>query len=70
MGWLWHIIVMVFWIAVVVGIIFLIRWLVVSAGAGGRAAGSEESAFEVLKRRYAWGEVNKQEYEEKKKDLG
>jgi putative membrane protein len=70
MGWLWHIIMMAFWIAVIVGIIFLISWLVVSAGVGGRAAGSQESALEVLKRRYAWGEVNKQEYEEKRRTWG
>jgi putative membrane protein len=69
MGLLWHIIMMAFWISVIVAIIFLIRWLVVSAGAGGRAARSEESVLEVLKRRYARGEINKQEYEEKKKDL-
>ena len=69
MGWLWHIIMIAFWIAVIVGIIFLIRWLVISAGAGGGAARSEDSALEILKRRYARGEINKEEFEEKKKDL-
>ncbi|NIS60224.1 MAG: SHOCT domain-containing protein [Proteobacteria bacterium] len=69
MGWLWHIIMIAFWIAVIVGIVFLIRWLVISPGTGGRAARSEDSALEILKRRYARGEIDKQEYEEKKKDL-
>jgi len=66
--WIWSIILLTFWIAVIVGIFFLIRWLVISTGVGGRAR-SEESALEILKRRYARGEINKQEYEEKKKDL-
>jgi putative membrane protein len=69
MGWFWTIIMVVFWIAVIVGIIFLIKWLVISTGAGGRAARLEDSALEILKRRYARGEINKEEFEEKKKDL-
>ncbi len=68
-GWIWHIIMVAFWIAVIVGIIFLIRWLVISTSTGGRAARSEDSALEILKRRYARGEINKEEFEEKKKDL-
>jgi len=69
MGWFWTIIMVVFWIAVVVGIIFLIKWLVISTGAGGRGARSEDSPLEILKKRYARGEINKEEFEEKKKDL-
>jgi putative membrane protein len=43
--------------------------VVISTGTGGRGARSEESALEILKRRYARGEINKEEFEEKKKDL-
>ncbi len=60
-----------FWL-VVVG---LIIWAVVSAAhrsgevdPSGHMGGSE-SALEILKKRYARGEINKAEYEEKKKDL-
>lgn len=69
-GWLGMIIMAAFWIAVIVGIVFLIRWLVISTRTGGHVTRSEDSPLEILKRRYARGEINKQEYEEKKKDLG
>ncbi|MEW6376066.1 MAG: SHOCT domain-containing protein [Thermodesulfobacteriota bacterium] len=62
MGWIFMII---FWGLIVVGIIFLIRWVVgMTKGVRG-----EESAFDILKKRYARGEINREEFEEKKKDL-
>jgi putative membrane protein len=67
-GWMW--LMPVFWI-VVLG---LIIWAVVAAVRGSsesRSSGSSkaDSALEVLKKRYARGEINKEEYEEKKRDL-
>ena len=61
-GGLWMII---FWILVVIGILFLIKFAVdrSSSQSGG------PSAIEILKRRYASGEISKEEYEEKKKEL-
>jgi putative membrane protein len=64
-----NIIMLAFWIAVIVGIIFLVRWLVVSTGRSGHSAKSEDSALEILKRRYAKGEIDKEEFEEKKRLL-
>jgi putative membrane protein len=69
MGGFGGIIMLVFGVAVIVGIIFLVRWLVISTGASGRSAGSEDSALEILKRRYARGEIEKEEFEEKRKLL-
>jgi putative membrane protein len=69
MGGFGGIIMLVFWVAVIVGIIFLVRWLVISTGASGRSAKSEDSALEILKRRYARGEIDKEEFEEKRKLL-
>ena len=69
MGWFGPIIMTAFWIAVIVGIVVLIRWLVLSVKAGGHATTAGESALEILKKRYVRGEINKEEFEEKKKDL-
>ena len=70
MGWIGMIFMAAFWIAVIVGIVFLIRWLAVSTGSAGKKRGeAEESALEILKKRYARGEIKKEEFEEKKKDL-
>jgi len=66
LGWLGTIISIVFWIAVIVGIIYLIRWLAVSSS---NKAKSEESALEILKKKYAQDEISKEEFQEKKKDL-
>ena len=56
---------LIFWILVIAGLVLLIKYL----WEGGRVKGVEESALEVLKKRYAKGEINKEEFEEKKKDL-
>ena len=51
----------------------LIIWAVVAAvrktGESSSPTRSSDSALEILKRRYARGEITKQEYEERKKDL-
>ncbi len=62
MGW---ILMIIFWGLVVVGLIFLIRWLVGMS----KTVKPEESALDILKKRYARGEINKEEFEQKKKDL-
>ncbi len=53
----------------------LIVWGIVALARGVSTTGSSghsnqtDSALEILKRRYARGEVNKQEYEERKNEL-
>jgi putative membrane protein len=69
MGWFGMIIMAVFWIVVIVGIVFLIRWLWVPGTGAGRSSRSEESALEILKKKYARDEISKEEFEEKKKGL-
>ncbi len=70
MGRFPFILVFLFWIAVIVVILFLIRWLIVSTRHhGDRKSEGTDSALEILKIRYAKGEITKEEFEQKKKDL-
>ncbi len=58
-----------FWAALIVGIIYLFRR---PRGCPGSFVGGspEESPLDILKKRYARGEIDKEEFERKKKDLG
>lgn len=70
MGWFGGILMIVFWVLIIVGLIFLIKWLVQSTkGDSSPGRSRPPSAIDILKERYARGEIDKQEYEEKKRDL-
>lgn len=66
---------MAFWIIVLVACAVLLVWMVqqsgrrMGAGAGGRAGPAEESPLEALTKRYARGEIGRDEFEEKKREL-
>jgi putative membrane protein len=55
---------LVFWGAVLVGVVLVIRWLV-RQGQGVRP----DAALDILRQRYARGEINRDEFEAKKRDL-
>ena len=52
----------------ILGIVLLVAWAVQRAGKSGFGR-TEDSALEILKKRYARGEINKAEFEEKKRDI-
>jgi putative membrane protein len=55
---------LVFWSLVIAGVVLLGRWLL--------AQGRErpDRALEILRERYARGEMNREEFEARKRDLG
>ncbi|UCD36014.1 MAG: SHOCT domain-containing protein [Nitrospiraceae bacterium] len=55
----------VFWVLVVLGIVSVIKMI---AG-GAHKTEKPETAMDVLKKRYARGEIDREEFEQKKKDL-
>ncbi len=63
-GWSW-ILSTFFWILLIVGIVVLVRWAV----RGMHHERHKGGAIEILKERYAKGDIDKKEFEEKKKDL-
>jgi len=62
---------LLFWAAVIAGIVVLIRWLVTSGHSerSTNAVHSTESALDILNKRYARGEISKQEFEDMRQDI-
>jgi putative membrane protein len=84
-GWIGAAFMILFWVAVVIGIIYLVRYLAhpgrghwhdrppgwPGPGAGGPpGAGSGKSdAMRILEERYARGEIDQEEFQRRKADL-
>lgn len=61
MGWMW-----IFWVVLIVVIVLVVQRASISSRPPGEIPVSAE---EILKRRYARGEIGKEEYERKLEDL-
>ncbi len=53
----------------IIALILLIRWLLQAGTDSSDTSDQSSSSLEILKQRYARGEIDKAEFEEKKKDL-
>lgn len=69
-SWLVVLLLIVAAVAVIVAVVFLVRGPGGGGtGAGTSEAGAHESPQDVLKRRYAAGEIDREEYDQKLRDL-
>jgi putative membrane protein len=61
-GWIWMII---FWALVIVGVVYLVKFIARSAQREER----HDAPLDILKKRYAKGEISKEEFEKMRDDL-
>jgi putative membrane protein len=55
---------LVFWGLVIAGLVVGLRWLI------GQRPAHRDEALEILRQRYARGEIDRQEFEARRRDLG
>ncbi len=65
-GWVFMIL---FWGLVIIGVVAVVKWLIGTLGSSDEVA-RQTTALQILEQRYARGEINREEFDEKKRDLG
>lgn len=63
LGWIFMILL---WGVMILGVVALVRWLSRSSSA---PPANERTALDILEERYARGEIEKNEFDQKKRDL-
>ncbi len=64
LGW---IIMVLFWVLLIAGIVAFAKWIL--GVSSGNPMSPDKSAIDLLKERYARGEIEKEEFEQKRQDL-
>ncbi len=65
-GWMGGLFMLIFWVLVIIGAFWFLKYIIRSRTC---MIGHTETPLEILRKRYAKGEIDKKEFEEKKKDL-
>ncbi|MFZ0243550.1 MAG: SHOCT domain-containing protein [Desulfobacterales bacterium] len=68
-GWLGPVLMIAWWIVVIVGVVALFRWLFTSKRPADTCAAREESALDVVRKRYARGEIDQEQFRSMKREL-
>jgi putative membrane protein len=66
--WAGFLVMLMWWVLVLLGILLIVRFFLLGRTSGARS--NSESALDILNKRYASGEIDRKEYEEKRKDIG
>lgn len=69
-GWFWpfhFIIPLLFWALIIAGMVWIVRYMTDSGDY--HRMGRRQPGLDVLEERYARGEINREEYLQKKKDI-
>ena len=62
-GWIFMILI---WFLIILGVVALVKWLF---GSPSGSISRERTPLDILQERYARGEIDRDEYEEKRRDL-
>ncbi len=63
-GWIFMALILVL---VILGVVAMMRWL--GLGGSGHREAPRQTPLEILRERYARGEIDREEYEQKRRDL-
>ena len=66
--WLGWVFMLLVWLLVLGGVVALAKWIFGTSFGANR--GSDRRAIEILRERYARGEIDKAEFDQKRRDLG
>jgi putative membrane protein len=70
MGWDGPVFMLIFLAAAVALIVLIVKWVASLTKHEKQGAAQGDSALEILRQRFATGEIDREEFEEKKKALG